>query len=149
MANPEYIDKARTRSKALVGNLAGKHVAGSLGGVVATLAVHNAMRFRAWGDVIGSGAVSIGGGIAVKHLMRTAKGRNTMRQRWRSYRINLGDDEFDGMDNIGINDFGIDHFNEDGVLGDEDDLLGDFMRDADEMLDFGDIADLGEEVIET
>jgi hypothetical protein len=30
--NPEYIDRARTRSKALVGNLTGKHVAGSLGG---------------------------------------------------------------------------------------------------------------------
>ena len=31
-ANPEYIDRARTRSKALVGNLTGKHVAGSLRG---------------------------------------------------------------------------------------------------------------------
>ena len=28
--NPEYIDRARTRSKALVSNLIGKHVAGSL-----------------------------------------------------------------------------------------------------------------------
>jgi len=31
-ANPEYTDRARTRSKTLVGNLTGKHVAGSLGG---------------------------------------------------------------------------------------------------------------------
>ena len=81
--------------------------------------------------------------------MRTAKGRNTRRRRWRSYRRSLGDDKFDGMDYIGINDFGIDHFNEDKVLGDEDDLLGDFMGDADELLDFGDIANLGKEVIET
>jgi len=34
-------------------------------------------------------------------------------------------------------------------LADEDDLLGDFMGDANELLDFGDITDLGEEVIET
>ncbi len=72
-----------------------------------------------------------------------------MIQRWRSYRRKLGGDEFDGMVDIGINDFGIDHFNEDGVLADEDDLPGDFMRDAVEMLDFGDITYLGEEVIET
>ena len=53
------------------------------------------------------------------------------------------------MDDIGIDDFGIDDFGEDEFLGNEDDLLGDFMGDADELLDFGDIADLGEEVIET
>lgn len=38
-ANPEYIDMARTRNKALVGNLTGKHVAGSLGGAAATIEV--------------------------------------------------------------------------------------------------------------
>jgi len=37
---------ARTRSKALVGNLTRKHVAGSLGGATATIAVPNAMRLR-------------------------------------------------------------------------------------------------------
>jgi hypothetical protein len=34
-ANPEYVDRARNRSKALVGNLIGKHVAGSLGAAAA------------------------------------------------------------------------------------------------------------------
>jgi len=38
-ANPKYIDRARTRSKALVGSLIGKHVAGSLGGGATTIAV--------------------------------------------------------------------------------------------------------------
>ena len=66
-----------------------------------------------------SGAVSIGGDIAVKqmdegagdafmltglgvtrfkavkHLMRIAKGKTTRRRRRRSYRRSLGDDEFD------------------------------------------------------
>ena len=157
----------------LVGNLTRKHVAGSLGGGAATIAVPNAMRLRGWGDVMGSGAMAIGGGIAVKQidkgagdafmltglgvtglkavkqLMRTAKGRTTRRRRRRSYRRSLGDDEFDGMDDIGIDDFGIDDFSEDEFLGDEDDLLGDFMGDADELLDIEDIAGLGEEVIET
>ena len=67
-ANPKYIDRARTRSKALVGNLTGKHVAGSQGGGAATIAVPNAMRLRGWSDVMASGAVSIGGGIAVKYM---------------------------------------------------------------------------------
>jgi hypothetical protein len=67
-ANPEYVDRARTRSKALVGNLTGKHVAGSLGGAAATIAVPNAIRLRGWSDVMASGAVSIGGGIAVKQM---------------------------------------------------------------------------------
>jgi len=58
-ANPEYIDRARTRSKALVANLTGKHVAGPLGGAAATIAVPNAMWLRGWSDVMGSGAVSI------------------------------------------------------------------------------------------
>jgi len=65
-ANPENIDRARTRSKALVGNLTGKHVPGSLGGTAATIAVHNTMRLRGWSNVMARGAVSIGGGIAVK-----------------------------------------------------------------------------------
>jgi hypothetical protein len=171
-ANPEYIDRARTRSKALVGNLTGKHVAGSLGGAAATIAVPNAMRLRGWSDVMASGAVSIGGGIAVKQmdegagdafmltglgvtglkavkqLMKTAKGRTTRRRRRRSYRRSLGDDEFDTMDDMGIDDFGIDDFSDDEFLG-EDDVLGDFMGDADELLDFGEIADLGKDVIET
>ena len=109
---------------------------------------------------MGSGAMAIGGGIAVKQmdegardafmliglgviglkavkeLMRTAKGRTTRRRRRRSYRRSLGDDEFD--------DFGKDEF-----LTNEDDLLDNFMVDADELLDFGDIANFGEEVIET
>jgi len=67
-ANPEYIERARTRSKALVGNLTGKHVAGSLGKAAATIAVPNAMRLKSWSDVMASGAVSIGGGIAVKQM---------------------------------------------------------------------------------
>jgi len=107
---------ARTRSKALVGNLTRKHVAGSLGGATATIAVPNAMRLRGWSNVMASGAVSIGGGIAVKQmdegagdafmlaglgvtglkavkqLMKTAKGKTTSRRRRRSYRRSLGDD---------------------------------------------------------
>ena len=69
-ANPEYIDRARarTRSKILVGNLTGKHMAGSLGGAAATIAVPNAMRLKGWSDVMPNGAVSIGGGIAVKQM---------------------------------------------------------------------------------
>ena len=61
-ANPEYIDRARTRSKALVGNLTGKHVAGSLGGA--------AFQPHSVGET--SGAVSIGGGIAVKQMDEAA-----------------------------------------------------------------------------
>ena len=53
------------------------------------------------------------------------------------------------MDDIGIDDFGIDDFGKDEFLTNEDDLLGDFMGDADELLNFGDIANFGEEVIET
>ncbi|MBW6481331.1 MAG: hypothetical protein K0B37_18035 [Bacteroidales bacterium] len=142
-ANLEYIDRARTRSKALVGNLTGKHVAGSLGGAAATIAVPNAMRLKGWSDVAASGAVSIGGGIAVKQmdeaagdafmltglgvtglkavkqLMRTAKGKTTRRRRRRSYRRSLEDNEFEGMDDIGIEDFGIDDFSKDEFLCDE------------------------------
>ena len=115
---------------------------------------------------MGSGAVAISSGIAVKQmdegagdafmliglgvtglkavkqLMRTAKGKTTRRRRRRSYRRSLGDDEFDGMDDIGIDDFGIYDFG-------EDEFLGDLMGDADELLDFEDIADFDEEVIET
>ena len=47
-----------------------------------------------------------------------------------------------------MDNFGIDNFSKDEFLGDEEDLLGDFMGDADELLDFGDNSDLGEEVIE-
>ena len=46
----------------------GKHVAGSLGGAAATIAVPNAMRLRNWGNVRGSSAVAIGSGIAVKQI---------------------------------------------------------------------------------
>ncbi|MCG7848949.1 MAG: hypothetical protein MIO93_07200 [ANME-2 cluster archaeon] len=67
-ANPEYIDRDRTRSKALVGNLTGKYVVGSLGGVATTIAVPNTMRLRGWSDVMASGAVTIGGRIAVKQM---------------------------------------------------------------------------------
>jgi hypothetical protein len=131
-----------------------------------TIAVPNAMRLKGWSDVMASGAVSIGGGIAVKQmddaagdafmltglgvtglkavkqLMKTAKGGTTRKKRRRTARISLGDYELDGID-----DFGIDDFSDDELLG-EDDLLEDFMGDADELLDFGDITDLGEEVIE-
>ena len=58
MRNPEYIDRVWTRSKALMGNLTDKHVAGSLGGAAATIAVPDAMR-RGWGDVMGSGVMAI------------------------------------------------------------------------------------------
>ena len=77
-ANPEYIDRARarTRSKALVGNLTGKHVAGFLGGAAATIAVPNAMRLRGWSNVMASGAVSIGGSIAVKQMDEGAEMRS-------------------------------------------------------------------------
>jgi len=51
-----------------VGNFTGKHVAGSLEGAAATIAVPNAMRLKDWSDVMASGAVSIGGGIAVKQM---------------------------------------------------------------------------------
>jgi len=51
-----------------VGNLTGKHVAGSPGGTAATIAVLNAMRLRSWGDVMGSSAVAIGSKIAVKQM---------------------------------------------------------------------------------
>ena len=160
-ANPEYVDRARTRSKALVVNLTAKHVAEFLRGAAATVTVPNAMRLKEWSDVMASGAVSIGGGIAVKQmdegagdaftltglgvtglkavkqLMRNTKGRTTRRRRRRSYRRNLGDDEFDGMDDIGIDDFGIDDFGQEEFLGDGDDLLGDFMGEVDELLDLG------------
>ena len=46
------------------------------------------------------------------------------------------------MDDIGIDDFGIDDFS-------EDEFLDYFMGNADELLDFGDIADLDDKVIET
>ena len=75
-ANPEYIDRARTRSKALVGNLTRKHVAGSLGRATATIAVPNALRLRGWSNVMASGAVSIGGSIAVKQMDEGAEMRS-------------------------------------------------------------------------
>ena len=50
LANPEYINRTKIRSKALVGNLTGKHVASSLGGAAATMAVLNAMRLKGLGD---------------------------------------------------------------------------------------------------
>ena len=48
--------------------LAGKHVAGSLGGAAGTIAVPDAMRLRGWGDVMGGGAVAIDGDIAIKRM---------------------------------------------------------------------------------
>ena len=53
-----------------MGNLTGNHIAGSLGGAAATIAVPNAIRLRAWGDEMGGGPVAIGGGIAVKQMGR-------------------------------------------------------------------------------
>ena len=38
-----------------MGNLTRKHVAGSLRGAAATIAVPDAMRLGAWGDVMGRG----------------------------------------------------------------------------------------------
>lgn len=71
-ANPEYIDRAKTRGKALVGKISGKHFAGALGGASAVVAVPKAMKFKGWGDVLGSGAVAVGGGIAVKQMDESA-----------------------------------------------------------------------------
>lgn len=51
---------------------------------------------------------------AIKQLIRTAKGRTTIRRRF--YRRGPGDDKFDGMDDMGINDFDIDDFSEDEFL---------------------------------
>ncbi|MBC2697185.1 MAG: hypothetical protein HF976_10200 [ANME-2 cluster archaeon] len=48
-----------------------------------------------------------------------------------------------------MDDIRIDDLSEDEFLDDEDDLLGDFMGNTDELLDIGDITDLGKEVIET
>ena len=79
----------------MVGNFTDKHVAGSLGGAAATIAVPNAMRLRGWNDVMASSAVSIGGGIDVETMDEGAGG------------------------------------------------------DPNELLNFGDITDLSEEVIET
>ena len=50
------------------GQPTGKYIAGPLGGAAATIAIPNAMRFRSWGDVMGSSTVAIGGGIAVKQM---------------------------------------------------------------------------------
>ena len=41
---------------------------GFLIGAAATIAVPNTMRLRGWSDVMANGAVSIGGGIAVKQM---------------------------------------------------------------------------------
>jgi len=67
-----------------------------------------------------SGAVSIGGGIAVKQLMKKAKGGTIRNRRRRTARRSLGDYKLDGIDDFSIDDFGQEEF-----LGDEDDLLGD------------------------
>jgi len=103
-----------------VSNLTGKHEAGSLGGAAATIAVPNALRLKGWSDVMASGAVSIGGGIAVKQLMKKAKGGTIRNRRRRTARRSLGDYKLDGIDDFSIDDFGQEEF-----LGDEDDLLGD------------------------
>jgi len=57
-----------TKSKALMGKLTGKHVAGYLGGAVSTIAVLNDMRPWGWGDVICRHAEAISGGIALKQM---------------------------------------------------------------------------------
>jgi len=43
------------------------------GGAAAAILVPNAMQLRGWSDVMASGAVSIGGGIAVKQLDKGAE----------------------------------------------------------------------------
>lgn len=158
-ANPEYLETARTKGKALIGRFTGKHVAGALGGAAATIAIPKAAGLKDWGDVIGSGAVAIGGGIAVKQvdegagdafmltglgvaglkavkqLIKTAKGQTGRKKR--RYR-SLGEDELLGIEDLG----------EEELLGDED-ILGDVFGEAEELLDVGDVADFGEEVIET
>ena len=49
-----------------MGNLTGKHIAGSLGGAAATIAVPNAMRLKGWSH--GQPCCIYSGGIAVKHM---------------------------------------------------------------------------------
>jgi hypothetical protein len=76
-ANPDYLETASKKGKALIGRFTGKHVAGAPGGAVATIAIPKAAGLKDWGDVfdelkvlcsfervhqIGSGAVAIGGG---------------------------------------------------------------------------------------
>jgi len=56
----------------VVGNLTRKHVAGSLRGAAASIAVPNAMQLRGWSNVMASGAVVIGGGIAEKQMDESA-----------------------------------------------------------------------------
>jgi|GEM_PF-2387205 len=158
-ANPEYPETADKKGKTLIGRFTGKHVAGALGGAAATIA--KAAGLKDWGDVIGSGAVAIGGGFAIKQvdegageafvltglgvtglkavtqLIRTAKGA-TGKKKTR-VRRSLGEDEILGIDDLG----------EEELLGAEEDLLGDIFGEADELLDVGNIADFGEEVIDT
>jgi hypothetical protein len=65
LVNPEGAGQKRHRRKAkgkvLIGRFTGKHVAGALGGAAATIAIPKAAGLKDWGDVIGSGAVAIGG----------------------------------------------------------------------------------------
>jgi hypothetical protein len=57
---------------------------------------------KAAGDAFMLTGLGVTGLKAVKQLMKTAKGKTTRRRRRRSYRRSLGDDELDGMDDIGI-----------------------------------------------
>ena len=54
------------KGKALIGRFTRKHVAGAPGGAAATIAIPKAAGLKDWGDVIGSGAVAIVGGFAIK-----------------------------------------------------------------------------------
>jgi len=66
-ANPDY-PETKAKGKALIGRFTGKHVAGALGGAAATIAIPKAAGLKDWGDVIGSGAVAIGGGTAIRQV---------------------------------------------------------------------------------
>ncbi len=59
--------KASQKGKALIGRFTRKHVRGALGGAAAT-SHPKAAYLKDRGDVIGSGAVAIGGGIAIRQV---------------------------------------------------------------------------------
>jgi hypothetical protein len=74
---------------------------------------------------------------AVTQLIKTAKGATGKKKK--RVRRSLGEDDILGIDDLG----------DEELLGADEDLLGDIFGEADELLDVGNIADFGEEVIET
>jgi hypothetical protein len=75
---------------------------------------------------------------AVRKLIKTAKGGATGKKKKR-VRRSLGEDEILGIDDLG----------EEELQGAEEDMLGDVFGEADEFTLVGDIAEFGEEVIDT